>query len=167
MVELKKDEYGRNIVLVSPSDYIVTERYYPGEVPCGGDYNYKFFLFIERYDDVGRTVLSGELIDYIAKLQERQNRVTVLNTLRLPFQIGQIAYTITKKNGVWKLDKGKIVGVEEINSYDGKSFCAIISKKAPNGETLKFYWAIGFYGEAWTTDKEAITKEFLKLKEKF
>lgn len=158
MVELKKDEYGRNIVLVSPSDYIVTKRYYPGEVPCGGDYSCKFFLFIERYDDVGRTVLSGELIDYIAKLQEK-----VQNALQLPFKIGQIAYTITEKNGVWKLDKGKIVGVEEIDSYDGKSFCAIISKKAPNGEKLKFYWAIGFYGEVWTTDKAAITKEFLRL----
>ena len=159
MVELKKDEYGRNIVLVSPSDYIVTKRYYPGEVPCGDDYNCKFFLFIERYDDVGRTVLSGELIDYIAKLQEK-----VQNALQLPFKIGQIAYTITEKNGVWKLDKGKIVGVEEIDSYDGKSFCAIISKKAPNGEKLKFYWDIKCYGAEWTTDKEAITREFLKLK---
>lgn len=159
MVELKKDEYGRNIVVESPSDFIVTERYYPGEAPCDNDYNCKFFLFIERDDDVGRTVLSGELIDYIAKLQEK-----VQNALQLPFKIGQIAYTITEKNGVWKLDKGKIVGVEEIDSYDGKSFCAIISKKAPNGEILKFYWDIKCYGTEWTTDKEAITKEFLRLK---
>lgn len=158
MVEVKKDEYGRNIVLVSPSDYIATKRYYPGEVPCGDDYNCKFFLFIERYDDVGRTVLSGELIDYIAKLQEK-----VQNALQLPFKIGQIAYTITEKNGVWKLDKGKIVGVEEIDSYDGKSFCAIISKKAPNGEKLKFYWDIKCYGSEWTTDKDVITKEFLRI----
>lgn len=162
MVELKKDEYGRNIVLVSPSDDIVAKRYYPGEAPCDNDYNCKFFLFIERYDNARCTVLSGELIDYIAKLQEK-----VQNALQLPFKIGQIAYTITEKNGVWKLDKGKIVGVEEIDSYDGKSFCAIISKKAPNGEKLKFYWDIKCYGAEWTTDKEAITKEFLKLKEKF
>lgn len=114
------------------------------------------------FDDDCQTVLRGRLIDYIAKLQEK-----VQNALQLPFKIGQIAYTITEKNSVWKLDKGKIVGVEEIDSYDGKSFCAIISKKAPNGEKLKFYWDIKCYGAEWTTDKEAITKEFLKLKEKF
>lgn len=158
MVEVKKDEYGRNIVVVPLSADIAMKRYYPGEAPCDNDYNCKFFLFIERGDDVGRTVLSGELIDYIAKLQEKGQ-----NALQLPFKIGQIAYTITEKNGVWKLDKGKIVGVEEINSYDGKSFCAIISKKAPNGEKLKFYWDIKCYGTEWTTDKEAITKEFLRL----
>ena len=161
MVELKKDKYGRNIVVVPFSADVAMKRYCLGEAPCDNDYNCKFFLFIERYDNARCTVLSGELIDYIAKLQEK-----VQNALQLPFKIGQIAYTITEKNGVWKLDKGKIVGVEEIDSYDGKSFCAIISKKAPNGEKLKFYWAIGCYGEVWTTDKEAITREFLKLKRK-
>lgn len=159
MVEVKKDKYGRNIVVVPLSADIAMKRYYPGEAPCDNDYNYKFFLFMERYDNARCTVLSGELIDYIAELQEK-----LQNALQLPFRIGQIAYIITENDGVWKLDKGKIVGVEEIDSYDGKSFCAIISKKAPNGEKLKFYWDIKCYGAEWTTDREAITREFLKLK---
>lgn len=152
MIEIEQDNYGRNIVVVPAIDSVDNP-----------------FLTLEMniktsderlpFDDDCQTVLRGRLIDYIAELQEK-----LQNALQLPFRIGQIAYTITENDGVWKIDKGKIVGVEEIDSYDGKSFCAIISKKAPNGETLKFYWAIGFYGEAWTTDKAAITKEFLRLK---
>lgn len=111
-----------------------------------------------NYDAAALKAYIAHLEVQNAELQEK-----VQNALQLPFKIGQIAYTITENDGVWKLDKGKIVGVEEIDSYNGKELCAIISKKAPNGEALKFYWSVKYYGEEWTTNKDVITKEFLRI----
>lgn len=151
MIEIKQDNHGRNILIVPAVDCI-------DNPVLSIEMNIRTSDERLPFDDDCQTVLRGRLIDYIAELQEK-----VQNALQLPFRIGQIAYMITELNGVLKLDKGKIVGVEEINSYNGKELCAVISKKAPNGETLKFYWAIKYYGEEWTTDKEAITNEFLRL----
>lgn len=151
MIEIKQDNYGRNIVVVPTVNSDVNPF-------LSIEMNIKTSYERLPFDDDWQTVLRGRLIDYITELQEK-----VQNALQLPFKIGQIAYTITENDGVWKLDKGKIVGVEEIDSYNGKELCAIISKKAPNGEALKFYWSVKYYGEEWTTDKDVITKEFLRI----
>lgn len=79
MIEIRKDEYDRNIVLVPLSDYVATKRYRIDEAPCYKDYDCEYFLFIEKFDDVERTVLSGELVDYISALKAEVERLKVKN----------------------------------------------------------------------------------------
>lgn len=97
MIEIRKDEYDRNIVLVPLSDYVAIKRYRIDEAPCYKDYDYKYFLFIERFDDVERTVLSGELVDYISTLEAEVERLKIKNVelherlkkvLELPVPLG-------------------------------------------------------------------------------
>lgn len=103
MIEIRKDEYDRNIVLVPLSDYVAIKRYRIDEAPCYKDYDYKYFLFIEKFDDVERTVLSGELVDYISALEAEVERLKAKNVelrerlekaVELPCKIGDTVYGI-------------------------------------------------------------------------
>lgn len=122
MIEIRKDEYDRNIVLVPLSDYVAIKRYRIDEAPCYKDYDYKYFLFIEKFDDVERTVLSGELVDYISALEAEVERLKAKNVelrerlekaIELPYEVGSTVYSICEtdeedKFNPW-IDAGRVV----------------------------------------------------------
>lgn len=74
MVKVEKDSYGRNVILVPPSQDIAMRRYSEDEMSKSNDYDCQFFLLVELFDEVGGVALSGELIDYINNLVKEKEK---------------------------------------------------------------------------------------------
>lgn len=74
MIKVEKDSYGRNVILLPPSQDIAMIRYSEGEMSKSNDYDCQFFLLVELFDEVGGVALSGELIDYIINLVKEKEK---------------------------------------------------------------------------------------------
>lgn len=74
MIKVEKDSYGKNVILVPPSQDIAMKRYSEREMSNSNDYDCQSFLLVELFDEVGGVALSGELINYINNLVKEKEK---------------------------------------------------------------------------------------------